>query len=433
MTAIVSKLRGLVQRDLAKDTVTGLVYEGSLLLSTLLSFSLLGRSLGTDGFGDYASLYAIAAPLLTLATTGVALAQAQHVIREHEELESTTQSCFTLSLVSGVLMTLVGTVLGVLIVDGLGLHSMVPIFLVEFVSYPAVLIAANTVFICDGYAASTPVRLIPIGMRVVILIALFATDRLTIAALGTWYLIGTALISVVLIRNVGRRYGITIRPGRVHRRHLKSGIVYSAGVSGFALHNDGDKTVLQAYNYKTDVGLYSAAYKIVQFGLIPVNAFMGVTHNRFLEHDEDATGQHRRRALRFGGISALYGALFAVGVAICAPAITVIVGGEFEGSVTIVRWLAPLVMLRSLAVFPLNGLMGLGYTSLRTALLVGGALLSLALYIVLVPLWQWHGAAVGTLVGEALLALAAWACLITLERRHDAKVTARMVGAAATA
>jgi O-antigen/teichoic acid export membrane protein len=433
MTAIVRRVRALVARDLAKDTVTGLVYEGSLLVSTLLSFSLLGRSLGTDGFGDYASLYAIAAPLLTLATTGVALAQAQHVIREHEDLESTTQSCFTLSLVGGILMTLVGTLLGVLIVDGLPLHAMVPIFLVEFVSYPAVLIAANTVFICDGYAASTPVRLIPIGLRVVILIVLFSLDRLTIAALGTAYLVGTALIGLFQIRSVGRRYGITIRPGRVFNRHLKSGVVYSAGVSGFALHNDGDKTVLQAYNYKTDVGLYSAAYKIVQFGLIPVNAFMGVTHNRFLVHDEEATGQHRRRAMRFAGITAFYGLLFAIGITICAPVITLIVGDDFEGSVTIVRWLAPLVLLRSLAVFPLNGLMGLGYTRLRTGLLVGGAALSLTLYIVLVPLWQWRGAAVGTLLGEALLALASWICLFSLERRHDRAVTERLLTTPATA
>jgi O-antigen/teichoic acid export membrane protein len=417
-------VRGLGRRDLAKDTILGLVYEGSLLASTLLSFSLLGRSLGAEGFGDYASLYAIAAPLITLASTGVALAQAQHVIREHEDLAATTQSCFTLSLTGGVLMTLVGTALAVLIVDGVPLRAIVPIFLLEFVSYPAVLIAANTVQVREGYAASTPVRLIPIGVRIVILLTLFALDRLTIAALGTTYLVATVLLGVVQIGRVGRRYGIAIRPGRVHLRHLKSSVVYSAGVSGFAVQNDGDKTVLQAYNYKTDVGLYSAAYKIVQFGLIPVNAFMSVTHNRFLVHDDDVKGQHLRQAIRFGGLCALYGLIFGACVAIGAPIITVVVGSEFEGSVSIVRWLAPLVLLRSLMIFPMNGLMGLGYTRLRTGLLLGGAALSLALYIILVPIWQWRGAAAGTLIGEGVLAAAAWVCLVRLERRHDASLDA---------
>jgi O-antigen/teichoic acid export membrane protein len=426
-----SRLRQLVlrfaRRDLAKDTMLGFVYEGSLLASTLLSFSLLGRSLGPDGFGDYASLYAIAAPLITLASTGVALAQAQHVVREHEDLESTTQSCFSLSLVGGLLMTVVGTGLALLIIDGVPLHAVLPIFLLEFVSYPAVLIAANTVQVRDGYAASTPVRLVPIVLRMVIIVALFAMDRLTIAALGTTYLATTALLSIVQIRRVGRRYGIKIRPGQVHKRHLKSSIVYSSGVSGLAVQNDGDKTVLQAYNYKTDVGLYSAAYKIVQFGLIPVNTWMSVSHNRFLVHDEDAKGQHLRRAVRFSGVIAIYGVVFAIGVAIAAPLITIIVGDEFEGSVTIVRWLAPLVLLRGLAIFPLNGLMGLGYARLRTALLLGAAGLSLTAYVALVPFWQWKGAAVGTLVGEACLAATAWLFLLRLQRRHDEHVESRQV------
>jgi O-antigen/teichoic acid export membrane protein len=425
------RLRQLVsrfgRRDLAKDTILGFVYEGSVLFSTLLSFSLLGRSLGPEGFGDYAGLYAIAAPLITLASTGVALAQAQHVVREHEDLEKTTQSCFTLNLVGGSLMTIVGTILATFIVRDLPLRAILPIFLLEFVSYPAVLIAANTVQVRDGYAASTPVRLVPIVLRMVVLLGLFATDHLTIAALGFTYLIVTAVLSIVQIRRVGRRYGIKIRPGRVEKRHLKSSVVYSSGVSGLAVQNDGDKTVLAAYGYRTELGLYSAAYKIVQFGLIPVNTWMSVSHNRFLVHDENAQGQHLRRAIKFGGVCAAYGVVFAIGVVIAAPMITLIVGDEFEGSVTIVRWLAPLVLLRALAIFPLNGLMGLGFARLRTGLLLAAAALSLTLYITLVPLWNWKGAAAGTLIGEACLAGTAWLFLIRLQRRHDASVAARPV------
>jgi O-antigen/teichoic acid export membrane protein len=420
------RLRQLVHRfgrkDLAHDTILGFVYEGSVLVSTLLSFSLLGRSLGTEGFGDYAGLYSIAAPLITLASTGVALAQAQHVVREHEDLERTTRSCFSLSLTGGLLMTVVGTILATFIVRELPLHAIIPIFLLEFVSYPAVLIAANTVQVREGYAKSTSIRLIPMIMRMVILIVLFAMDRLTIATLGATYLAATALLSIVQIRRVARRYDIRFLPGRIEKAHLKSSLVYSSGVSGLAVQNDGDKTVLAAYHYRNDLGLYSAAYKIVQFGLIPVNTWMSVSHNRFLVHDADARNQHLKRALKFGSVCAAYGLLFALGIMVAAPLITLVVGDEFDGSVTIVRWLAPLVLLRALAIFPLNGLMGLGYARLRTALLLGAAGLSLAMYIVLVPMWQWKGAAVGTLFGEACLAATAWIYLVRLQRRHNASL-----------
>ncbi|HEX7095054.1 MAG TPA: oligosaccharide flippase family protein, partial [Acidimicrobiales bacterium] len=149
MSQPVQRLLRFVRRDLAKDTATGLVYEGSLLLSSLLSFALLGRSLGKVGFGDYASLYSIATPLITLASTGVALTLAQHVVREHEDLESTARSCVSLSIGAGLLMTLLGTCLALVIIDGLPLRAIVPIFLLEFVTYPTILIAASTIQAVD--------------------------------------------------------------------------------------------------------------------------------------------------------------------------------------------------------------------------------------------------------------------------------------------
>jgi O-antigen/teichoic acid export membrane protein len=415
----------VVRRDLAKDTMSGFAYELTLLFSTLLSFSLLGRSLGEYGYGHYAALYAIVAPLTTLAATGVALAQSQHVIREHEDLEATTRSCLSLSILSGLVLTVIGTLIAVLIVDGLTLWAIVPIMLLEFVSYPAILIAASTVQIEDGYALSARFRIVPIFFRIGIILVLYVIGHLTIASLGLTYLATTVLLGFVLIPLVGRRYDISMLPGRVQIKHFKTGMVYSFGVSGLALQNDGDKLVMQGYQLTSQVGLYSAAYKIVQFGLLPVTTFTNVSHNRFLQHDENKKGQHLRRALQFGGLCGAYGLLFAIFIAAAAPLLTLLVGSSFEGSVTMVRWLALLVLFRSLAIFPMNGLMGLGYTRLRTALLVGSAIVALILYIALVPLLDWKGAAVGTLLSEGGLAFMSWVLLIRLQRRHDRRVDAR--------
>jgi O-antigen/teichoic acid export membrane protein len=84
-----------------------------------------------------------------------------------------------------------------------------------------------------------------------------------------------------------------------------------------------------------------------------------------------------------------------------------------------VVWLSPLVTLRCLAMFPLNGLMGIGRTAIRTALLLGSAALSLTLYITLIPSLEWRGAALGTLIGEAALAVAAWWLIVRYQRQQD--------------
>ena len=419
MGRIKSTVQRLGDRDLAKDTVWGLGQEGVTLLGTLLSFSLLGRSLGNTGYGQYASLYAIIGPLGTLAASGVTLAQAQHVIRDGEDLEITTRSCLSMTIGIGLGLTLLGAGIAAYVVQGLAMTAIFTVLLLEFVSYPCVSIAANTVQVRDGFAAATPIRLMPTVARMGIIVVLFFTGHLTILTLGLAYLAVTATLAFILLRRAGNRYDISIIPGRISRKHLKTSAIYSAGISGLSLQNDGDKAVLAAYRYQTDTGLYSAAYRIVQFGLIPVGSFVAVTHFRFLQHEEGRKRQHLMRSLKFGGICAGYGIVFAVGIIIASPLLTVLLGPTFKDSIPMVRLLAPLVPLRALAIFPLNGLMGLGKTFARTMLLLLSAALSMTLYIVLVPHMQWKGAALGTIIGEASLAVAAWALLLYHQNRSD--------------
>jgi O-antigen/teichoic acid export membrane protein len=167
--------------------------------------------------------------------------------------------------------------------------------------------------------------------------------------------------------------------------------------------------------------LYGAAYRIVQFGLLPVGTLVGVSHQRFLKHTDGDKKQHMRRSLQFAGVTAIYGVVFALGVYICAPLLGFLLDDEFKDAIPMVRWLTPLVVLRGLAIFPLNGLMGLGKTALRTGLLLGSAAFSMVLYVALIPSMTWKGAAIGTVVGEAALAVAAWALLIKYQRVDDEK------------
>lgn len=406
-------------RNLAKDTLWSFGQEGATLVSTLVSFSLLGRSLGIEGYGHYASLYAIVAPLGTLAVSGVTLALYQHVIRQGEDLEATMRSCLSMTLGIGMFLTVVGAAIAAYVVRGLAMSAILAVLLLEFVSFPCVNIAASVVQIRDGFAAATRVRLLPTTLRIAVIVALSVSGRLTILSLGLCYLTITAMLAVILLRRTGARYAISARPGKINRRHLKSSATYSAGISGLSLQNDGDKAVLASYRFQSDTGLYSAAYRIVQLGLIPIGSVVAVTHFRFLQHEKGRKRQHLMRSLKYGAICAGYGVVFAVLVAAAGPLLTIVLGDNFKDSIPMVRLLAPLVPLRALASFPLNGLMGLGRTFARTMLLLASAALSMILYIVLIPDLRWKGAAYGTLIGEASLAVAAWAMLLHYQRKSD--------------
>jgi O-antigen/teichoic acid export membrane protein len=414
--AQIDRLRG---GGLAAESAWGLVLELVTLVGTVLSFTLLGRSLGAAGYGGYASLYAIVGPLVTLAASGVVLALLQHVVRDGEPLAATARSCLSLSLAVGFPLTLIGSGVAALVVESLTGLAILSILLTEFVAAPLVQVAAGTVQAETGFIGAAKIRLLLVIGRIVLLVVLFVTDRLTVASFGVTMLVFSSVLGVASLRNVGRRYGFRFVPGRVRLRHLKTNALYSTAISASALNSDGDKLVLAANRLVVDTGLYAAAYRIVSFGLVPIGSVVNASHREFLVNEEGVRGQHLRRAMRFGIGSGAYGLAFGIILFFAAPLLPALIGEEFEGSVPMVRWLSPTVLMRAVGIFGLNGLMGLSRVGLRTTLIVANAVVAMAIYIVLVPRYGWEGAAIGTLISETIAVTSTWAALVLCQRQAD--------------
>jgi O-antigen/teichoic acid export membrane protein len=106
-----------------------------------------------------------------------------------------------------------------------------------------------------------------------------------------------------------------------------------------------------------------------------------------------------------------------IGIIMMAPLVPTILTRDFTETSKIVQLLAPLMILRGTSTFPMNGLLGLGRNGLRTGLLVGNAMLSIVLYVALIPTYSWRGALVATLITEASLWACGWTALAFSERR----------------
>lgn len=415
-SALVSGLRG--SGKLA-DSAWGMGFEVASVLGTLISFTLLGRTLGAVGYGEYASLYAIIGPLVTLAASGVVLALLQHLIRDKESLEEAVRSCISLTLLLGLSLMVVGSGVAFTVVDTLSAVAILSILLIEFVTTPLVFIAAATVQAEDSYSASVRVRLALVLGRIVILIALFASDSLTVASLGVSQLVLTAILASISLRWIGRAYGFNALPGRIRARHMRTNLVYSSAISADAVANDGDKVVLAANDFVVDTGLYAAAYRIIGLGQVPVGVLVSMSHKRFLESEEGLRREHLDLAIRYSLVAGTYGILFGLGVYVVAPLFPLVMGEEFEGSVTILRWLAPIVFLRAIGIFSLNGLMGLGKVGVRTIVIVLNAVFSVVLFLLLIPDRGWEGAVIASMLGEVNQVVLTWTALIFYQRRAD--------------
>jgi O-antigen/teichoic acid export membrane protein len=196
------------------------------------------------------------------------------------------------------------------------------------------------------------------------------------------------------------------------------------------LQNDSDKAFLNGHGFVIDAGFYSAAYRIVQMGLLPVVALTGSTHRRFLEDDADVPGTHIRRAVRFALPAISYSVLVAAVLWCLAPYLHFLLGDDFGPSVGMLRWLVLFLPLRASWTVALNALLGLDRPGLRTVVLIISAVISITLYAILVPLYSWKGAVIGTIASELLLAALCWMMVVTVQRSRDRTIDRERVGVA---
>jgi O-antigen/teichoic acid export membrane protein len=78
-------------------------------------------------------------------------------------------------------------------------------------------------------------------------------------------------------------------------------------------------------------------------------------------------------------------------------------GSEYHASVEALRWLAPILILRTVHRFYSNSLTGAGFQGARTAAQAGVALFNVLLNLWLIPAYSWRGAAWSSLASDALL------------------------------
>ena len=412
--------RQLASSPVAGETYWALALDGLNLLIMLLSFTLLGKQLGPAAFGDYAAMYAIIGVTNGLVGTGTYLNVIQLLVRDRLELQFVLRSSLGLVALLGVAGVLFGTTVANISVPGLTVPVLLSFMVAELLGTAMMEVLLAAVYAKEGVARAARYRLLPLGTKLGSLLGLSFTGHLTIANLGTAYLLLYPVVTLIIAGIVARRYSVNVWPGRPVRAHFRRSFLYAVAISAGGLQSDGDKVVMTASRSGPETGLYAAAYRLVMIGMVPLRALLAASHRYFLDHDPEARSQHVRRASRFSAVGLLYGVVFGAALFVCAPLVSLLLGEEYDGTVTMLQVLAPLVAIRACAEFPINGLLGLGKLGVRTSIIVAAAVSALALYILLIPALGWQGAVIGTYASEVLLGVMAWLSLLHYQRKHDA-------------
>ena len=406
---------------LGNDAAWGSLHDLTQLFVQTASFLLLGRKLGVEDYGRYVGVYGIVGPIGGLTWSGVTLAVLQRRLGERDSIEKTARDFFLLAVVLGVFATSLGTLIGSQIISGLAVTTILAVMTAELVANAFNQVSLSMVQAEHGFATATRLKMVVLLIRVSVLLALVAVDSLTIGHLAVGFTIGFFLYTALLVRTVLPAFGIRVQFARPSNGILRVTGSISLPIAAGVLQQDGDKAVLNAYNFQHDAGLYGAAFRVVSMGLMPLRALEGAAFQRFLPHDESSRNQHTRRAWRFSVLSLTGSIIIGIGIYICAPLLDFLIGKEFAGAEDMIPWLLPFLPLTAVANAPSNGLLGLGKFIPRAAVYGAGALTSLACYVIFIPRFHepWKGAVLGTILGELLLVILGWTLLVHYQRQHN--------------
>ena len=194
-------------------------------------------------------------------------------------------------------------------------------------------------------------------------------------------------------------------------KRLREGLNFSlAGSSQFA-YNDIDKVMLSHYGMNLANGIYTMAYRIVNFTTVPVTALDSAALPRYFRKSHEGIAAVRGLSVRLAWRAALIGVLAAGLMFVAAPLIPYVVGRGFGESAAAFRWLCLIPAFRGVHQLTGSAITGLGFQRYRTVTQLAAAAFNLGLNLLLIPRNGWLGAAWASLATDGVLAVVNWTVL----------------------
>jgi O-antigen/teichoic acid export membrane protein len=394
-----------LNQALGRNTAWMLASQLARTVVQAVYFVLVARTLGVDEYGAFVAataLVMIAAPFVSLGSGFIMI---KHVSRRPETFSRYFSNGLLLVLGSGG--ALVAVCVGI---AAIALPSHVPLGLVAIIAIAELLCARIIELTGQVFVAFEQLRwtaTLQFALSVVRLLAIaviagcVASPDAFVWSLG--YLGATLVAMVFALVVLHREHRLPRLTFDRASLELHEGIYFAIGLSAQTIYNDIDKTFVSRISGLAAAGTYGAAYRIVDVCFAPVSALLAATYADFFRRGERGLRGSLAVARRLLPLAGAYATVAMAIVMVCAPLVPRLLGQSYEPTVEAVRWLAPLLVLRSVHYFLADALSGAGQQRARSYVQVAIALLNIVLLVALVPTYGWRGAAWVSLACDGLL------------------------------
>jgi O-antigen/teichoic acid export membrane protein len=412
------------QESLRQSALWMMSGQGVSVLAQAVYFVLIGRALGSREYGAFIGVVALVASLSQFSALGMEMILVRNLSRDRASFARTWGQALTV-LFAGFLLLLSAAVLFAHFALPPDLRHLVPwIALSDGLLGKFIQLAARAFQGAGRLAWTARLNALTGLFRTATAALVFLATRLyglhaTAALWAHLYWLSTLAVALVAAAVITAQLGLP-RLALIRRRDLSEGLSFSLSGSSISVYNDIDKTFLVSCGQVWAAGIYGAAYRVVDAASAPLYGLYAAATPHFFREGEHgvrrAQAYSRRLLARTLPLSIALSALLAV----AAPLLPLAFGASFQTSVSALRWLCPLLILRSLHYAWGTPITASASQWNRTATQLAAAVLNLALNFLLIPRWSWRGAAAASLLTDGALALLSYAMLRRLVRREEA-------------
>lgn len=399
---------------IAHNAVLNTLWQLARIALQALWLVVMARALRSSGFGEFAGLAGLAAPLGGLAGLGTGYLLLQNVSRDRSALDRYWRKSIQTTSVSGLTLCIAYVAIAHLL---LGRHTnllaITAIGLSELIFVPLLYVGS--------FALQSYERLGWSGL----VVALIAGSRLLAICLFwwlgsnggldgyVWFHLGASALSMVVMFVLVKRL---LEPKKAHYwfppNERREGAKYAAAWSTSSATTDLDKALVLHLSGSEATGIYSVAYRLASILTLPIASLLLAAQPRlFRSTSLPASG-------RTSFVSSLvlactgFGTVAAVFLWVLSIALPTILGTEYAMASEVAKLLMFFPPLYALHLVGSSVLMTSGRQLARISAESAGALIMASLAFSLVPKYGVYAMAIIAVVTEAILATAIWALIM---------------------
>ncbi|GGO26472.1 lipopolysaccharide biosynthesis protein [Deinococcus humi] len=376
----------------------------------LLYFVLIARALGSAQYGSFVAVTALVAIVAPFASWGSGNLLIKHTVRDRRAFSTYWGAAVATTLTTSLALTLVVVAVAQLALPpGLPLALLVLVALSDLLFARLIDVAGQAFQAFQRLDRTAALQLLPALVRLAAAALLFVLPvSKTALVWSSLFVVSTAISAACALVWVRRDLGWGPLSMRPVVREAREGGAFALSLSAQSIYNDIDKIMLARLVSTEAAGIYAAAYRIVDTAFTPVRSVLYAAYARFFQRGQAGLSGSTAFALQLLPWTGGYSLLVAGALWLAAPILPLLFGSDFAATSEVLRWLSPLVLLKTLHYFAADALTGAGYQGTRSVVQVAVAVLNGLLNLWLLPRYGWLGAVWASLASDLLLALVLW-------------------------